>query len=561
MRELLWHARAVRDDRTSGKHHITLQYGQASLDLPRKVLLSCLHPWRLRVGRGTGLRGVLYTVLLSSTLFLTMMGGHLYAQEPAPDSEPVSDIEPAPVPAVPGALETFPTASERILAPVPQPFNWLEREATSNPFLESLLSLRAPYRFQVSASLYETASDNFDHRPGDHRIAARTGVILSAVYRLDRGQNFVSLANTVRAFYEVPTDSSEIGFANLILNAGYQLPPLSFGLTDSFSRDDNTAQDAQTSLLRPQQKFIRNTVSPQVRYDITPLTAATLAYTNTVVVDEDSDQGTTLSHSVTPSLQHRFSPVLAGSANYTFTTSNNAGGSTTLTGSRASGRDFHHFQTNLAYDFDRITSGILNAFTLFAQDAAPGDISRSYGASLGVRRVLFGTVSLFGSIGPSVYKRHGDGERVRVNWNLRLDSPIPLFATPSLTLTLTTSQEVTETTGEVNDVGVVLRQLVAARLSYTPSAFFTTGLIVEYTRNQFLENGTTASAGQGGTTNLWSTGLTASYALTKVISITGEYRYQRQTSTLSNNTSTVFINPDFAENRVTIVVTGTFPVF
>jgi hypothetical protein len=216
----------------------------------------------------------------------------------------------------------------------------------------------------------------------------------------------------------------------------------------------------------------------------------------------------------------------------------------------------------LAYDFDRITSGILSAFTLFSQDAAPGgDISRSYGASIGVRRVLFGTVSLFGSIGPSVYKRQGDRERVRVNWNLRLDGPIPLFATPSLILTLTTSQEVTETTGEVNDVGVVLRQLVAARLSYTPSAFFTTGLIVEYTRNQFLENGTTAGAGQGGTTNLWSTGLTASYALTKVISITGEYRYQRQTSTLSNNTSTVLINPDFAENRVTIAVTGTFPVF
>jgi hypothetical protein len=164
-----------------------------------------------------------------------------------------------------------------------------------------------------------------------------------------------------------------------------------------------------------------------------------------------------------------------------------------------------------------------------------------------------------------VYKRQDDGERVRANWNLRLDGPIPLFATPSLTLSLTTNQEVIDTTGEVNDVGVVLRQLVAARLSYTPSAFFTAGLFVEYTRNQFLENGTTAGAGQGGTNNLWSTGLTASYALTKVISITGAYRYQRQTSTVSNNqqlqTSTVSNNQDFAENLVTIAVTGTFPVF
>jgi len=160
-----------------------------------------------------------------------------------------------------------------------------------------------------------------------------------------------------------------------------------------------------------------------------------------------------------------------------------------------------------------------------------------------------------------VYKRQGDGERVRANWNLSLDGPIPLFATPTLTLTLTTNQEVIDTTGEVNDVGVVLRQLVAARLGYTPSAFFTARLFVEYTRNQFLENSTTAGAAQGGTTNLWSTGLTASYALTKVISITGEYRYQRQTSTQSNNTSTLSNNQDFAENRVTIAVTGTFPVF
>jgi hypothetical protein len=208
----------------------------------------------------------------------------------------------------------------------------------------------------------------------------------------------------------------------------------------------------------------------------------------------------------------------------------------------------------MAYGFDSITSGILSAFTLFEQDTLPGQISRSYGASIGVRRILFGTVSFFGSVGPTVYKREGDGERVRANWNLRLDGPIPLFATPSLTLTLTTNQEVTDTIGEVSDVGVVLRQLVAARLSYTPSVFFAAGPFVEYTRNQFLENSTTTGTAQGGTNNLWSMGLTASYALTRVIAITGAYRYQRQTSTQSNN-------QDFAENRVTIAVTGTFPVF
>src|ERR1043166_9659627 len=189
MREWLWHMRAMRKDHASGKHHITLQYGQASLDLSRKALPSSQHTHRVRAGGGTWPRGVLFPTLLSFTLFLTIMCGRPYAQEPPPDTEP------APAPAVPGPEETVPTASERILAPVPQQFNWLEREAPSNSLLESLLSLRGPYRFQVLASLYETASDNFDHSPGDHRIAARTGVVLGTVYRLEKGQDFISLAN------------------------------------------------------------------------------------------------------------------------------------------------------------------------------------------------------------------------------------------------------------------------------------------------------------------------------------------------------------------------------
>src|SRR5436853_5535709 len=125
MRKLLWHARAVRDDHASGKHHIALQYGQASLGLSRKALPSSQPTWRVRAGKGTWLRGVLSPALLSFTLFLTMMAGNPYAQEPPPGTEPA----PAPTPAVPGPLETVPPASERILAPVPQQFNWLEREA------------------------------------------------------------------------------------------------------------------------------------------------------------------------------------------------------------------------------------------------------------------------------------------------------------------------------------------------------------------------------------------------------------------------------------------------
>ena len=84
------------------------------------------------------LQRTLSTAVLSLTLILTIMVGCLYAQVPQ------SSSELAPAPTAPGPLETLPSPQEQLLAPVPQQFNWLEREVPSNPFLESLLSLRAP---------------------------------------------------------------------------------------------------------------------------------------------------------------------------------------------------------------------------------------------------------------------------------------------------------------------------------------------------------------------------------------------------------------------------------
>ena len=270
--------------------------------------------------------------------------------------------------------------------------------------------------------------------------------------------------------------ASQIGFANLYPQAGYQLPSLSFGLTDSFVRDDNTAQlqarDASFALLGPQQRFLRNSISPQVRYDISPTTAAALGYTNTVVVDESGTQGTTMSHAVSPGIQHQFSPNLTSHIRYTFTTSNGSGLSS---GAGTSRNRSHHITTDLGYQLDTETSAILSAFgtlvdrsTTGGQSTTEGQNSRTYGASIGVRRVLFSTVSLFGAVGPAVFKRQGEREKLRANWQISLDGPIPL--SPFLTLTLTTEQSIVDTVDEVNDVGLVLRQVV-----YRASHLYTLG--------------------------------------------------------------------------------------
>src|SRR5262249_46833949 len=155
---------------------------------------------------------------------------------------------------------------------------------------------------------------------------------------------------------------------------------------------------------------------------------------------------------------------------YAFTTSNGSGLSS---GSGISGQRSHHITTDLGYQFDTETSAILSAFgtlvdrstTAGQSTTTAGQDSRTYGASIGVRRVLFSTVRLFGSVGPTVFKRQGENAKLRANWQLNLDSPIPL--SPFLTLRLTTDQSVVDTVGEVNNVGLVLRQGATARLTYT----------------------------------------------------------------------------------------------
>lgn len=463
-------------------------------------------------------------------------------------------------PAAPvGPLEALPSSQERLLVPVPSQFNWLQRGTPSNPLLESLLSLQGPSRLNLSVSLEESISDNFAHAARKGRTDARTGATLGTVYRLEDDQKFLSLANTVRAFYQARSGDSEIGFANLALNAGYQLSQLSFGLSDNFIREDNTTRDISVSLLRSQQRrFLRNTLSPQMQYTFTPRTSATLGYTNTVVIDEEGGGGDSVSHSASAGLQHRLSPSLSGGLQYAFTAS--TGSAVSGLGAVTGGTDggptrSHNVSGNLGYQFDADTSFSLGSSVLFvSRQGRNGRDSTTYNANVGIRRALFEQVSLAASVGPTLIKREGQDSRVRINWQVNLDGPIPLFATQGLTLTLTTNQSVQDTAGEVDNVGLVLRQAVDARLTYRPTALWNAVLFANYIRTEFLEDtGTNLNTPRSRLDNATSLGVTASYALTNVISLTGAYLYQRHDARGGGT--------NFDENRVTLTVTGTFAVF
>lgn len=548
-------------------------------------------------GRGRGwwqtVRGRLWGRLLLASGLIAVCGGPLAAQTTpspvpgAPASGPSQPARPsaAPAPTRPGAagpaigpagaadsapktpapatgpLEVVPSPQERLLVPVPAQFNWLQRDAPSNPLLEALLTLQQPSHLNLSLSLEESVSDNFAQASEKGKTDVRTSVILGTVYRLEDAQKFLSLANTVRAFYQARTGRSDFGFANIVLNAGYQFAQFSLGLSDTFVREDNTTQDASITLVRSQpRRFLRNTLSPQLQYAFTPRTSATLGYTNTIVINEEGPGSDSISHAASAGLRHSLSAALSGGLQYAFSTTQSSGtadsGLTLNRGVVGNDQDSrsHSASANLEYQYDPDTSFSLGSAILSVErQGRTGQDSTTYSVTVGVRRVLFEQVSVVASIGPSLVQREGQASRVRTSWQLSLVGPIPLLNTPDLTLTLTTDQSVQDTVGEVDNVGLVLRQVADARLAYRPTPLLNTALSVTYTRTEFLEDTGTLRARQGRIENMSSVGLTASYALTNVISLTGNYRYQRRDARGSDN--------NFDENRLTLTVTGTFAVF
>ena len=100
------------------------------------------------------------------------------------------------------------------------------------------------------------------------------------------------------------------------------------------------------------------------------------------------------------------------------------------------------------------------------------------------------------------------GESRRVGPCLSLDGPIPL--SPFLTLRLATEQSIVNTVDEVNNLGLVLRQVANARLTYTHSAVLTVELFAQYSRNELLESSGTIGGQQGQIDNLASASITGS---------------------------------------------------
>ncbi len=489
--------------------------------------------------------------LLALALLLVAVGGVVFAGE--------TTVTPEAVPLAPGPP---PSLHEQILSPVPPQFDWMRREVRPNPLLETLLALRErPGRLLMTVSLTEDYSDNFFYSEHNREDEFRTGVSIGTVYRLEGGRSFLSLANTISADYAARSELSNFGFANLSLNTGYQLPRLSLSLSESFIRSDYLEEVSPPGIQAIRRTVLRNSVSPQVRYDLTPTTAVNLAYTNTIIRNGEEEQaaaetaqtalGNSISHGFTTGLQHWFTRTLSSSVSYSFSTVDSEDFGDTQS---------HTASADLAYRISAKTTTSLQAFGTVTNRSAGEPDSRLYGANMGVRRQLTSFLTAFVAIGPVVLEREGRGTRVFPNWQANLDGALPL--TRYTTLMFSTAQGIHNTAGDVDDVGLVLSQSANLTLSHSVSRDLHTSLFAGYTRTELLENIGTGESVQGKEVNVWMAGARLSYALTHILSLGLSYRYQHRNSNVPITTSDQDrFGSNFDENRVTLSLTAAFRAF
>src|SRR5215813_9730816 len=303
----------------------------------------------------THLLASLRRALIALALLLVAVGGFAFAEEAV--------VTPETVPVAPGPP---PSQHEQILSPIPPQFDWMRREVRPNPLLEGLLELRErPGRLLMSVSLTEEYSDNFFLSERNREDEYRTAVSIGTVYRLESGRSFLSLANTISADYAARSELSNLGFANLSLNTGYQLPRLSLSLSESFIRSNNVEEVSPAVIRATRRTVLSNSVSPQVRYDLTRTTAVNLAYTNTIVRNEHTEQpatdtlaqgggasGNSVSNAFTTGLQHWFTRALSSTVNYSFSSVDSDESGTTQS---------HTASTDLTYLLSARTSTSLQA--------------------------------------------------------------------------------------------------------------------------------------------------------------------------------------------------------
>ena len=146
------------------------------------------------------------------------------------------------------------------------------------------------------------------------------------------------------------------------------------------------------------------------------------------------------------------------------------------------------------------------------------------------------------------------------NWQISLDSGIPL--TRRTNLRISTRQNIDNTAGDVDDVGLVLSQSAAVTLSHALSRDLLASIFGTYSRTELLEDISSGASTQGEKFSYWNAGARMSYALTRVLLLNVTYRYQqRDSEDTGGQPSDDRFGNNYHENRVMVTLSAAFRLF
>jgi hypothetical protein len=240
---------------------------------------------------------------------------------------------------------------------------------------------------------------------------------------------------------------------------------------------------------------------------------------------------------------------------------------TTIDREQASDVQSHAVSGDFAYVIGPRTSTLVSVFgTLTDRGQGATDVrtdetdSRIFGVSFGVRRQITSALGAFVSVGPTLVEREGHPTRVFANWQTSLDGVVPI--TRRTRLSLSTQQNIRDTTGDIDDVGLVLSQSVALTLNHSISRDLLASVFANLVREQLLEDIATGDSTQDRDFIMWSAGVRLSHVLSRIWSVSGTYRYQRRDSNVPEATfDDTRLGGKYTENRVILSLTAAFPIF
>jgi hypothetical protein len=281
-----------------------------------------------------------------------------------------------------------------------------------------------------------------------------------------------------------------------------------------------------------------------MRYTLSPLSALTLGYENTVVFDIEESEFDSLTNSITPGFEYRFSPVVEGSVRYTFR----------AVDQRLEDEDelSHNIAANLGWVLSTRTNLLFRLDTLLI-DQRPNTIEASIQMNAGFNKQLSTRWHLFMAAGPSYVSTSNlingveDREQfILANWEVSLDGQIA----SQTSIELRTSQFVENTSGEISDQGLVLRTQANLDLDHTFTPALRSMLFIDFGRNGLLGDTSLDDASESREDLFVIAGVTGLYSFSRTLSLALTYQYEQR---FSNNDEF-----DFQENRVTLALSSSF---